>query len=69
MRAYNHLWQIDKWIFREVERPVGIIGDYLHLKRNGGEYKMPLVFVALYVPTNKFFIQINKVNKFLERVE
>lgn len=68
MQTYNHSWEIDKWRYYEVAQPVGIFDDFLHLYKNGNRYKMPTRFISLYVPTNKFFIEINKVNKFLERV-
>lgn len=68
MRAYNHLWQINKYMFKEVGCPVGVVDDYLHLQRNGQEYRIKLAWVALYVPLNKYYVQIGKVNKYLERV-
>ena len=68
MQAYNHMWQINNHKFKEIAEPKGIIVGFLHLIKNGVEYRMPERFVALYVPTNKFFIEISKVNKYLERV-
>ena len=68
MRAYNHLWQINRYIFKEVGYPVGIVDDYLHLQRNGVEYRIKLAWVALYVPLNKYYIRMDKVSKYLERV-
>lgn len=68
MRAYNHLWQINKWEYREVLTPINVIDEFLYLLRGGVEYRMPLRFIALYVPLNKYYIQIGKVSKYLERV-
>lgn len=69
MQAYNHLWQINNYKFKEVAEPRGIIDGFLHLIKNNIEYWIPERFIALYVPTNKFFIEINKVSKHLERVK
>lgn len=69
MQAYNHLWQINKYQFKEVAKPREIIDGFLHLIKNDVEYRMPERFIALYVPTNKFFIEINKVSKYLEKVK
>lgn len=68
MQAYNHLWQINNHKFKEVAEPKGIINGFLHLIKNNVEYRMPKGFIVLYVPTNKFFIEINKVSKYMERV-
>lgn len=69
MRAYNHLWQINKWEYREVGQPCCVIDGYLYLLRNGVKYRISDRWVALYVPLNKYYVQIGKVNKYLERVE
>lgn len=68
MQAYNHLWQINNHQFKEVAEPRGIIDGFLYLIKNNVKYRMPERFIALYVPTNRFFIEINKVNKYMERV-
>jgi len=69
MQAYNHLWQINNHKFKEVIEPQGVIGGFLYLIKDGIEYRMPERFIAFYVPTNKFFIEINKVSKYMERVD
>ena len=68
MQAYNHAWQINKYIYREVGQPCGWVDNYLYLLRNGVKYRMPERFIALYVPLNKYYIQIGKVSKYLERI-
>jgi len=68
MRAYNHSWQINKWEYKEVSTPLNVIDEFLHLLRGGVEYRMPLKFIVLYVPLNKYYIRMDKVNKYLERV-
>jgi hypothetical protein len=68
MQAYNHLWQINKFIYKEVAQPYDFVDGFLYLMRNGVKYKMPERFVALYVPLNKYYIQMDKVSKYLERV-
>ena len=68
MQAYNHLWQINKWEYREIASVLNVVDGFVHLLRNGREYRMPVRFIALYVPLNKYYIQIGKVSKYLERV-
>ena len=55
-------------MYKEVGCPVGVLDDYLHLQRNGVEYRIADRWCALYVPLNKYYIQIGKVNEHLERV-
>lgn len=69
MRAYNHLWEINTFKFREVGKPIKLENGFLYLTRNGVEYRMPTRFIAFYVPIGKFFIEISKVSKYLERVK
>ena len=69
MLAYNHDWQINKYMYREIDNVIKVIDGFVHLLREGREYRMPEHFIALYVPLNKYYIQINKVSKYLERVE
>jgi len=69
MLTYNHLWQINKYMYREIGCPVGVVDGFLYLLRNGIKYRILDKWVALYVPLNKYYIQIGKVNKYLERVE
>lgn len=68
MRACNHLWQINKWEYREIASVLSVVDGFVHLLRNGQEYRMPERFIALYVPLNKYYIRMDKVNKYLERV-
>ena len=68
MQAYNHLWQINKWKYREVAQPCGFVDGFLYLLRNGVKYRIAERFVALYVPLNKYYIDMSKVSKYLERV-
>lgn len=68
MRAYNHSWQINKWEYREIASVLNVVGGFVYLLRNGREYRMPERFIVLYVPLNKYYIQIGKVSKYLERV-
>jgi len=68
MRAYNHLWQINKWEYKEIANVLSVVDGFVHLLRGGREYRMPERFIALYVPLNKYYIQIGKVSKYLERV-
>lgn len=68
MRAYNHLWQINKYMYKEIASVQSVVDGFVHLLHNGREYRMPERFIALYVPLNRYYIQIGKVSKYLERV-
>ena len=68
MIAYNHLWQINKYMYREVGQPCGYVDGFLYLLRNGIKYRIADRWCVLYVPLNKYYIQIGKVNEHLERV-
>jgi len=68
MLRYNHLWQINKYVYRQVGCPLRVIDDYLHLERNGVEYRIWDKWVALYVPLGHYYIRMDKVNDYLERV-
>lgn len=68
MKSYNHLWQINKWEYKELENVLDVSDSYIYLLRKNVKYRMSLEFISLYVPLNKYYIQINKVNKYLERV-
>ena len=68
MQAYNHIWQINKYMYREVGQPCGHVDGFLYLLHNDINYRIADRWVALYVPLNKYYIQIGKVSKYLERV-
>ena len=69
MQAYNHLWQINRYKYREIGDVLNVVDGFIHLLRGGVRYKMPERFIALYVPLNKYYIDMSKVNKYLERVD
>ena len=68
MQAYNHSWQINKYKYREVGHVLSVVDGFIHLLRGEREYRMPERFIALYVPLNKYYIRMDKVNAYLERV-
>jgi len=68
MQRYNNIWEINQYKYYEVAQPICIIDKFLYLLKNNIKYKFPIDFIVLHVPTNKFFIQKNKINKFLEKI-
>lgn len=68
MRRVNHKWQINEHRYWEIETPIGELGNWFHLKRDGKEYRMPNRYIAEYIPLNRYYIEIAKVNEHLERL-
>lgn len=69
MLAVNHDYQINKYIYKEIAEPIGLFGNYFHLKKNNVEYRIPDSCIIYLVPNNKYFIRMKSVNKLMERVK